>query len=211
MRVWLPALNEAGLLVKEGVPIDRIDRALRRFGMTVGPLEWMDRLGIDHVASLMTAMQSIFAGRITFESGFALMAQEQWLGNAAGRGFYWPGIRKPKPHPAAANLWQEQSQGAAIRPVPALSEADAQAWIQNRLVTLMNLEAVRCLEEGLVKDADDLDCGMCLTGWAIHRGGPISHARQLGLAAMTARCTELARDYGARYTPFPALADFLTR
>ena len=211
MRVWIPALNEAGLLVKEGVSIDRIDQAMRRFGMTYGPLEWMDRLGIDHIDSLITALQPLFAERIAFESGFSLMMEKQWLGNMSGLGFYQRGFRKPKPHRDAARLWQTQSQGETLRLVPALSEADAHAWIQNRLVTLMILEAVRCLDEGLLKDADDLDCGLCLTGWATHRGGPIGHARHLGVEAMTARCADLSREYGARFAPFAALTNFLLR
>ena len=211
MRVWLPALNEAGLLVKEGVSIDRIDQAMRRFGMTYGPLEWMDRLGIDHIDSLITALQPLFAERIAFESGFSLMMEKQWLGNMSGLGFYQRGFRKPNPHRDAARLWQTQSQGETLRLVPALSEADAHAWIQNRLVTLMILEAVRCLDEGLVKDADDLDCGMCLTGWATHRGGPIGHARHLGVEALTARCADLSREYGARFAPFGSLTNFLFR
>jgi 3-hydroxyacyl-CoA dehydrogenase/enoyl-CoA hydratase/3-hydroxybutyryl-CoA epimerase len=209
MRVWIPALNEAGLLVKEGVAIDRIDRAMRRFGMTYGPLEWMDRLGIEQIASLLTALQPLFAGRIAFESGFALMMERQWLGNVTGLGFYQRGFRKPKPHQAAAKLFQTQSEGEVVRGVPALSEADAHAWIQNRLVTLMSLEAVRCLDEGLVKDAADLDCGMCLTGWATHRGGPIGYARQLGVETLSARCADLTREYGLRFAPFASLPNFL--
>jgi 3-hydroxyacyl-CoA dehydrogenase len=206
MRVWLPGLNEAAVLVKEGVPIDRIDLAMRRFGMTYGPLEWMDRLGIQHIASLVSAVASMFADRLTFESGFALMAGKRWLGKRVGAGFYRRGWRKLKPHADAVKLWQTQSQGEPARPFPVLSEADAQALIQRRLVTLMILEALRCLDEGLVKDSDDLDCAMCLTGWATHRGGPIGHARQLGVEALAARCAELAQVFGERFAWPAALA-----
>ena len=211
MRIRMPALNEAGLLVKEGVPIERIDQAMHRFGMTHGPLEWIDRLGIDHVAALAAALQPTFTGRIAFESGFSLMVDKQWLGNSSGAGFYQPGLRKPKAHKKTVELWQTQSQGENARPVPVLSETDAYAWIQRRLVTLMVLEAVRCLEEGLVKDADDLDCAMCLTGWAMHRGGPIGYGRQLGVSTMTDICAELSREHGPRFAPVAALSEALTR
>ena len=70
----------------------------------------------------------------------------------------------------------------------------------------MMLEALSCVEEGLVKDTDDLDCAMCLTGWATHRGGPIGHARELGVETLTARCTQLAQQYGSRFAPNAALA-----
>jgi 3-hydroxyacyl-CoA dehydrogenase/enoyl-CoA hydratase/3-hydroxybutyryl-CoA epimerase len=208
-RIWLPALNEAGLLIKEGVPIDRIDQAMRRFGMTYGPCEWMDRLGIDRIAALADALQPTFAGRIQFESGFAAMTQQRLLGNKSGTGFYRRGLRKRKPNESAVVIWRTAGAVEAPRPVPALSETDRHAWIQRRLVTLTVLEAVRCLAEGLANDPDDLDCAMCLSGWATHRGGPIGFARQLGVEAMTARCEELAREYGPRFASAASLRELL--
>ena len=66
-------------------------------------------------------------------------------------------------------------------------------------MTLMVLEGTRCLDEGLVQDADDLDCAMCLTGWATHRGGPIGYGRQLGAAAFAKQCLELSVEHGLRF------------
>ncbi len=208
MRVWLPALNEAGLLIKEGVSIERIDKAMTRFGMTFGPCEWMDRLGLDHIASLITALQVIFAGRITFETGFMLMVEKGWLGNKSAAGFYRPGYLGRRPQRELTALWQT-SQGEAGIPVPTLAKADAEVWIHRRLVTLMMLEAVHCLVEGLVKDPNDLDCAMCLTGWATHRGGPIGHARTIGIESLTACCKELVQQHGPRFAPPAALAAFV--
>ncbi len=200
MRIWLPLLNEAGLLIKEGVRIDQIDQAIRRFGMTYGPCEWMDRLGVDHVAALAQTLQPMFASRINFESGFGLMVDKGWLGNTTGGAFYRAGLLGRKPAREVVSLWQ-QSQGESMKPVPALAECDMHAWIQRRLVTLTMLEAIRCLEEGLLKEADDLDCAICLTGWAMHRGGPLGHARELGPQTLTARCQELAQQFGPRFAP----------
>ena len=200
MRVWMPALNEAGLLVKEGVAIERIDQAMRRFGMSHGPCEWMDRLGIDRVAQLAESLQPQFSGRMAFESGFALMAKKGWIGNRSERGFYRIDFRgKKKPHRGAADLWWTQSQGEAARVIPSLSGADLIALIQLRLVTLMVLEAMRCLEEGIVRTSDDLDCALCLTGWATHRGGPIGYARDLGAEILTAQCEQMVRELGLRF------------
>src|SRR5581483_469457 len=47
LRVLLPALNEAALLVREGMAAERVDAALRRFGLAHGPLEYLDQLGLD--------------------------------------------------------------------------------------------------------------------------------------------------------------------
>jgi 3-hydroxyacyl-CoA dehydrogenase len=199
MRIWMPALHEAGVLIKGGVPIERIDQAMRRFGMSYGPCEWMDRIGIDHVVDLLDAVRPNFAGRIAFETGFSLMREKGWLGNRSGSGFYRAGLRKKKANYEAARLWRTQSQGELTRPTPALSEADSFAWIQRRLVTLNVIEAIRCLDEEMIADADDLDCAMCLTGWASHRGGPIGYVRHIGIDAFRTQCEELAREYGTRF------------
>jgi 3-hydroxyacyl-CoA dehydrogenase/enoyl-CoA hydratase/3-hydroxybutyryl-CoA epimerase len=211
MRIWLPALNEAGLLLHEGVAIPTIDEAMRRFGMTYGPLEWMDRLGLDHVKAIMIACESLFTGRITFETGFSLMVEKQWLGYQTDLGFYRRWFGRWKPHHDAELLWRTQSQGENAHPLPSLSPADMQTWIQKRLVTLTVLESIRCLQEGIVHDVNDLDCAMCLTGWATHRGGPIGYARQLGYEAVAATCAELTQQLGVRFAPVASMQEILSR
>jgi 3-hydroxyacyl-CoA dehydrogenase len=127
------------------------------------------------------------------------MAERRWYGKKTALGFYVPGWgEKLNPHADAVVLWQTQSQGEAPRQVPVLAEADALVWVQERLVTLTILEALRCLDEGVARDPDELDCALCLSGWASHRGGPIGYARDLGIEALTARCSRLA-EYGPRY------------
>src|SRR5262249_2957104 len=49
-RVLMPYLNEGLLLVGEGLPIEQIDRVMRRFGLPMGPLELLDQIGLDVAA-----------------------------------------------------------------------------------------------------------------------------------------------------------------
>ena len=52
-RILMPYLNEAGMLIAEGLPVEHVDRIMRRFGMPMGPLELLDQVGLDvaaHVA-----------------------------------------------------------------------------------------------------------------------------------------------------------------
>ena len=141
----------------------------------------------------------------TFANGFALMTKKQWLGNRTKLGFYHYG-RRMRPNRKASDLWWSRVPVEIAAPMHALSKADTQAWIRYRLVTLMILEAARCLDEGVARDADDLDCAMCLTGWATHRGGPIGYARELGFDAIAAACVELSKKLGARFAPLYANA-----
>jgi 3-hydroxyacyl-CoA dehydrogenase/enoyl-CoA hydratase/3-hydroxybutyryl-CoA epimerase len=71
-------------------------------------------------------------------------------------------------------------------------------------------EAVACLREGTVADADLLDAGAVFaTGFAPFRGGPLQYAQQRGIAVVTRRLNELAERYGERFRPdagWPLLA-----
>jgi 3-hydroxyacyl-CoA dehydrogenase/enoyl-CoA hydratase/3-hydroxybutyryl-CoA epimerase len=63
-------------------------------------------------------------------------------------------------------------------------------------------EAVACLREGVVADADLLDAGVIFaTGFAPFRGGPLHYAKARGIANVTARLEELAQRYGERFRP----------
>ena len=94
---------------------------------------------------------------------------------------------------------------------PFCPKADTLLWIQDRLVTLTVLEALLCLDEGVIKEPDDLDCAMCLSGWATHRGGPVGYVRQIGREVMVARCNYLTNLYGADFVFTEAAQRFLTK
>jgi 3-hydroxyacyl-CoA dehydrogenase/enoyl-CoA hydratase/3-hydroxybutyryl-CoA epimerase len=63
-------------------------------------------------------------------------------------------------------------------------------------------EAVACLADGVVSDADLLDAGVIFgTGFAPFRGGPVNYARERGFDAVVNRMHELAGKYGDRFEP----------
>ena len=54
------------------------------------------------------------------------------------------------------------------------------------MLPMMN-EAVACLSEGVVADADLLDAGVIFgTGFAPFRGGPLNYARERGVESVVA-------------------------
>jgi 3-hydroxyacyl-CoA dehydrogenase/enoyl-CoA hydratase/3-hydroxybutyryl-CoA epimerase len=74
----------------------------------------------------------------------------------------------------------------------------------DRLILAMVNEAVACLADKVVTDADLLDAGVIFgTGFAPFRGGPINYARERGFDEVVARLEELARQHGARFEPHP--------
>lgn len=201
LRVLLAAINEAALLVREGLTIRRVDQALRRFGFAHGPLEHADRIGLDRIAEQITTLAPTYTGRIAFETGFALLAKLDWTGETAGLGFYRHSRHGRRPRSEVERLWRRQSQGEAAAELPPFSDSDQVRLAQRRVVALVVNEAVRCLDEGVVPDKATLDFALCLAFWPPHRGGPLCYARQQGPAALAAECRELARKYGPRFEP----------
>jgi 3-hydroxyacyl-CoA dehydrogenase/enoyl-CoA hydratase/3-hydroxybutyryl-CoA epimerase len=69
------------------------------------------------------------------------------------------------------------------------------------LLPLLN-EAVACLHEGVVADADLLDAGVIFgAGFAPFTGGPIRYAKQRGIAEIVTRLHQFAERFGTRFTP----------
>jgi len=80
------------------------------------------------------------------------------------------------------------------------------AEIVDRCILPMANEAARCLEEGVVETAADVDLGMIMgTGFPPFRGGLMAYARERGASAIATRLKELAAKYGMRFEPAPAL------
>ena len=74
--------------------------------------------------------------------------------------------------------------------------------IEDRMILPMLNEAVACLAEGVVADADLLDAGVIFgTGFAPFRGGPIQYIRATGADSLRARLEVLATRYGERFRP----------
>jgi 3-hydroxyacyl-CoA dehydrogenase/enoyl-CoA hydratase/3-hydroxybutyryl-CoA epimerase len=63
-------------------------------------------------------------------------------------------------------------------------------------------EAVACLDEGVVRDADLLDAGAVFgAGFAPFTGGPMNYARQRGYGDVADKLAALATRHGTRFTP----------
>jgi 3-hydroxyacyl-CoA dehydrogenase/enoyl-CoA hydratase/3-hydroxybutyryl-CoA epimerase/enoyl-CoA isomerase len=117
------------------------------------------------------------------------LAQHKRLGQKSGAGFYdydaAGGKPRRSPSPTARALVAQLQQGARS------TLADAQ--VVERMMLALVLEAIRCLEEGVVASAAELDMAMLLgVGFPAYLGGPLQYADWLGLPQLLARCDALA-------------------
>ncbi len=186
-RVLAPYMGEAMALAKEGVPLAAIDKAAVDFGMPMGPIELVDSVGLDiakHVAAILTTGTD----REMPETGIDDMVEKGMLGRKSGQGFY---------------RWED---GKAVK--PAAAGGGIPDDIQDRLILPMVNEAVACLAEGVVANADLLDAGVIFgTGFAPFRGGPVNYARERGVPDVVSALQKLAERHGSRFTPHSGWSD----
>jgi 3-hydroxyacyl-CoA dehydrogenase/enoyl-CoA hydratase/3-hydroxybutyryl-CoA epimerase len=182
-RVLFPYMLEAITCYGEGIPGAVIDRAAVKFGMPMGPIELADTVGLDVAASVAKVLTP-FLG-LSIPDGLDSLLQAGKRGRKDGQGFYtWENGRAKKPE------------------VP--KEYKAPDDLEDRLILPFINEAVACLHEGVVGDADLLDAGVIFgTGFAPFRGGPISYARAAGPAQLKAKLEQLAQRHGPRFAPRP--------
>jgi 3-hydroxyacyl-CoA dehydrogenase/enoyl-CoA hydratase/3-hydroxybutyryl-CoA epimerase len=147
----------------------------------MGPIELVDTVGLDVAASVGKIMAE-FHGQ-PLPDGLAV--EDGKRGKKDGVGLY---------------TWKD---GRAVKPdVPA--DYKAPADLEDRLILPLINEAVSCLHDGTVADADLLDAGVIFgTGFAPFRGGPISHAKAVGPAVLKAKLEALAAEHGTRFSPRP--------
>jgi 3-hydroxyacyl-CoA dehydrogenase/enoyl-CoA hydratase/3-hydroxybutyryl-CoA epimerase len=206
-RILMPYLNEAGILVAEGMPVDKVDLAMRRFGMLMGPLEVLDQVGLDVAAHVARSVGPAFGDRLQPHPALEKMCQAGWLGQKSGLGFYrYQGKKKTVHVEALAKLREELNAKSEIqdesRQVPDFLFRISDDLARERMVCLMVNEAAACLAEGLAPSADVIDPAMVLgTGWAPHRGGPLRYADDRGCRDVVDTLENLARHHGRRFEP----------
>lgn len=201
-RILAPYLREAVILVEEGVPINDIDKAMKDFGMPMGPLALLDEIGLDVSAKVIHVMHEALGGRMAEPSLLTNIQALKLLGKKGGRGIYLYDekgkIQRIKNGKKTENVVNPDVQ-AAVKHSPSKRTAGD---IQDRLVLLMLNEAVRCIEEGIVEDPAQLDLAMIFgTGYPPFQGGILRYADASGIQTMFERMEMLYRVAGPRYAP----------
>jgi len=224
-RVFYPYTMSACLLLDLGCDPYAIDNAIKMFGMPMGPFRLGDLVGHDvgvHVGQnfLDDFPDHVFASQI-----IPLLVQAKRLGEKSGAGFYvYDAKRKATPDPEGIAGLLEASRAAAADKFPVNVSRGGMggmggpvggplnALTQNDIVEMIFFpvvnEACRCLAEGVVVRAGDLDVAAILgMGFPAFRGGIVHWADQVGAAHIVAKLREWTTRYGGLYQPCPYLED----
>jgi len=189
-RVLGPFVNEAAWILTEGASIEQIDKAMRRWGWPVGPLELLDEVGLDIAHHAGQVIGPFLGERVAPPPVFTRMVEDGRKGRKAGKGFYDYSGKEKRPDPKVYDLL-----GWSAAPVPD-EEIVERCWMQ-----MLN-ETARCIEEGVIENPTDIDIGVIFGfGFPPFRGGILREADRVGLDHVVRRLEEYAARYGKRLEP----------
>ncbi|MEM6160701.1 fatty acid oxidation complex subunit alpha FadJ [Erwinia sp. P6884] len=194
-RILAPYINEAMRCLLDGEPIDEIDEALVQFGFPVGPVQLLDEVGIDVGTHILPVLEQAWGERFRAPEALSAVLNDNRKGRKNGRGFYLYGDRRPG---RKKRVDQAIYTLLNVTPKSHLSREN----IAQRCVMLMLNEAVRTLDEGVIRCARDGDIGAVFgIGFPPFLGGPFRYMDHLGLAQVVALSERLMHTHGERFAP----------
>ncbi len=194
-RVVPPYLNEAMLMVKEGIAPALIENVAKMLGMPVGPLALVDETSLELGKRVMESTKKEL-GKDYKPTGVedllnVMVDKLGRLGRKSGGGFY------DYPADGKKSLWK----GVSDYFPPAKVQPSAEE-VKERILYSQLIPAAQCYADGIVHDPQSADLG-AIFGWgfAPWTGGPMSYIDTIGVDAFVRKAESLAQKYGARFNP----------
>ncbi|WP_206484627.1 fatty acid oxidation complex subunit alpha FadJ [Thalassotalea sp. G2M2-11] len=196
-RILAPYMNEAAILLLSGEPVEKIDKALVKFGFPVGPMQLLDEVGIDIGAKIGPILEAELGERFAPPSAFNKLIEDGRLGRKTKKGFYQYNTKKKQVDESVYQL-------LGITKSESLSTED----ISLRCTYMMLNEAVRCFDEGIIRNARDGDIGAIFgIGFPPFLGGPFRYIDQVGANNIVVKLNQWKQEVDARFTPCQLLVD----
>jgi 3-hydroxyacyl-CoA dehydrogenase / enoyl-CoA hydratase / 3-hydroxybutyryl-CoA epimerase len=199
-RVVSTFVNEAVAMLGEGVHPATIEQATTQAGYPVGALQLTDELNMELFVKIRNETRAAAGEAYRTHPAEVVIDRMVELGRPGrlrGKGFFdyddgkrvglWPGLATEFPvqgNPADVDLHE----------------------LQERMLFVEAVDAVRCLEESVLTTVADANIGSIMgIGFPPWTGGVLQYINGYGLPAFVARADELADRYGERFRPSPLL------
>ena len=191
-------MNEAARLLDEGAAIDDVDGAMTAFGFPVGPITLFDEVGIDVAAKIGEVMHRHLGERMAPPEGTAKLLADGRKGRKSKKGFYtYDGDPK-----------RVDETVYALLPGGSTRRRFGRQEIQDRLVLAFVNEAMRCLQDGILRSPRDGDVGAIFgLGFPPFLGGPFRYLDRVGAAGVAGSLEKLHETHGERFVPAAMLTD----
>ncbi|MFT7288708.1 MAG: 3-hydroxyacyl-CoA dehydrogenase/enoyl-CoA hydratase/3-hydroxybutyryl-CoA epimerase [Halieaceae bacterium] len=196
-RTFGTYLDEGVQLLSEGLHPVLIDNMGKGIGMPVGPLAVYDEVSLELSRKAQETWREMgvldqWSDSSVLRKVIATMIEEHGRGGRHhGGGFYEYAADGSKA------IW-----GGLLdlyyKPDTSISQQD----IQDRLLFRQVIEALKCLESGVLRSEEDGNIGSIMgIGAPVWTGGLLQFVQTYGYARFVARCEELAAAYGERFSP----------
>ena len=192
---------EGAAMLADGINPALIENGGKLAGMPVGPLSVGDEVSIELSHRVMSQTRKDMGDKYQASPGDAFvdkMVEMGRMGRKNGKGSYdYP------EDGSAKHLWK----GLWEHFPPADDQPDL-AEVKTRFLYRQAIEAARCYEEGVLRDAASGDVG-AIFGWgfAPFTGGPLSFIDTVGLDDFIKEADRLAQAYGERFSPPASLRE----
>ena len=192
-RVVSSYMVEGMALLREGVRPALIENAGKLAGMPMGPLRLADMVALDLAVKIADQNRADLGEAYVEHPGIPAARHLVGLGRTgegAQAGFYDYGQGDP-------TLWAGLAEAFPVAETQPGLEA-----VQERLMTIQALEALRCFDDGVLKSVADADIGSIL-GWGFppFTGGIAHYIDARGGDALHAAAQVLHASVGERFAP----------
>ncbi|AOE49321.1 fatty acid oxidation complex subunit alpha FadJ [Kangiella sediminilitoris] len=193
-RILAPYINEAGILLNEGVAIEKLDKAMVQAGFPVGPITLLDQVGIDVATKVAPILEEAFGDRMSTPRAFEKLKDDDRKGKKNKRGFY-------KYEGGSKNGKEVDESVYSVLGVTPDKHVDNKEIAERGLLLMAN-EAARCLDEGIIRSARDGDIGAIFgIGFPPFHGGPFRYMDKLGIDTVVERLEYYQKLQGDRFAP----------
>jgi 3-hydroxyacyl-CoA dehydrogenase/enoyl-CoA hydratase/3-hydroxybutyryl-CoA epimerase len=193
--VVVPYLNEAALMVKEGINPALIDNCAVHMGMPVGPLALMDETSQELGWSIAQATMAEEGDNYKpngVEDLLKLFVEDLGRkGKKVGKGFY------EYPEGGKKHIWEGLSEHFPLK-----DDQPTPEEVKERLLYVQLVAAAKMYANDVVHDPQSADLG-AIFGWGFcpWTGGPMSYIDTIGLEEFVRTAERLAQKHGEKYAP----------
>ncbi|XP_051152677.1 glyoxysomal fatty acid beta-oxidation multifunctional protein MFP-a [Andrographis paniculata] len=211
-RMFFPYTQSAHILVERGVDLYKVDRAVTKFGMPMGPFRLCDLVGFGVAVATGGQYLVNFPERTHKSLLIPIMQEDNRQGESTRRGFYiYDEKRKASPDPEIKKYIDKAREISGMTIDPKFTKMTDKDIVEMIFFPVVN-EACRVLAEGIAVKASDLDISAVMgMGFPPYRGGVMFWADSIGSKYIYSRLEEWSKSYGGVFKPCSYLAERAAR
>ena len=193
-RVQNTYILEGVTMLQEGYDAALIENLGRQCGMKIGPLKMADELSLDLVLKYENQASSHYGEKYLQHPAVTvlqiMMNEHDRSAQRQKNGFYTYGENGEE------EIWAEIGEV-----FPKLDDQSDIKTIVDRLLFVQVLEAIWCLQEGVIKNIPEANLGS-IHGWGFpaSKGGALQFVNDYGVQDFVKRCNLLKEEHGPRFT-----------